>query len=139
MANEIIKDIRIHHIALKVSDFEKSVRFYSEGLGFKVYRQWGNEVRTIALVDIGDDSYLELFSDGTPREGDREQAGDFIHLAFRVKDTRAAYEQALAAGATPHIAPKEAVLGNNPPLNVSLSFVKGPDGEQLEFFQPHED
>lgn len=141
MANSIIENCGVTHIALNASDFERSLRFYTEALGFTVYRRWGKpEERMIALLDTGDGSYIELFSNGVPSgEVDTKQAGAFAHLAFHVKDTDAAYERAMAYGAESHIAPKYATLASEPPIHVRLAFVKGPDGEQLEFFQVLDD
>ena len=33
-------------------------------------------------------------------------------------------------------APREMELPSNPPMPVVIGFVKGPDGEEIEFFQP---
>ena len=52
MANEIIKGAGSHHIALMASDFEKSLAFY-KALGFKEVARWGDEIKTIAMLDIG--------------------------------------------------------------------------------------
>lgn len=135
MANSIIEGCGVHHIALCSSDFEKSLKFYTEGLGFKIFKQWSNPEKQIALLDIGDGSYVELFSNAKPGCSDCTDAGNYIHFAFRVKDSKAAFERALEYGATPWIQPKYVELGAEDPLHVWLSFVKGPDGEQLEFFQ----
>lgn len=137
MANPFIKGCGVTHIALNSSDFERSLRFYTEGLGFTLYRRWGKpEERMIALLDSGDGTYIELFSDGVANgEIDTKQAGAYAHLAFHVEDADAAYQRAMDCGATSHIAPKFATLTSEPPINVRLAFVKGPDGEQLEFFQ----
>ena len=64
MANEIIKGAGSHHIALMASDFEKSLAFY-KALGFKEVARWGDEIKTIAMLDIGDGSRIELFSNGS--------------------------------------------------------------------------
>lgn len=136
MANQIIEGCGVHHIALNVSDFEKSLKFYTEGLGFTLYRKWGGPEKQIAMVDIGDGNYMEIFSNAKPGVSDCTDAGNYIHLAFRVKDTKAAFARALEYGATEKIAPKFVEIQSDPVLPVWLSFVKGPDGEELEFFQP---
>ena len=40
MANEIIKGMGFHHVALKAVNFEESLKFFTEGLGMKFYTQW---------------------------------------------------------------------------------------------------
>ena len=138
MANSVLKGCGIHHIALNVSDFEKSLRFYTEGLGFQVYRQWGDPQRRIAMIDVGDGCCMEIFSNAQPRTCVDTEAGNYIHLAFRVPDTKAAFARALEFGAEPLTEPKFVEIQSDPVLPVWLSFVKGPDGEELEFFQPVE-
>ena len=127
----------VHHVALHTSDLEKSIKFYTEGLGFKLESTWrnGDNTKTLAMVDIGGGNKLELFSDCTGRTTYPTDAGTFVHLAFRVADTKAAFERALKYGAVEHILPKEMTMPSDPPYPVALSFVKGPDGELLEFFQ----
>lgn len=140
MANDIIKGCTFHHVALQTSDFEKSLKFYTEGLGFKVYRQWvGGTGKKIALIDIGTGCYFEIFSDGEPHTENHKESGNYIHLALKVDDTKAAYERALQYGAAEmDKAPAHYTLPSQPPINVIIGFVKGPDGEELEFFQPEE-
>lgn len=139
MPNKEIKGCSFHHAALLVSDFEKSLKFYTEGLGFTLYRKWkSNSGKTLALIDIGSGEYFEIFSDGAKRTSDNTESGSFLHLALKVDSTRDAFERALKFGAEPLTQPKDVDIPSEPLLPVSLSFVKGPDGEQIEFFQPHE-
>ena len=127
----------VHHIALNTSDLEKSIKFYTEGLGFKLERTWknGNNTKTLAMIDIGSGNKIELFSDCSGTTAYPQEAGSFIHLAFRVKDTEKAFKRALEYGAAEHMLPKEMTMPSEPPYHVALSFVKGPDGELLEFFE----
>lgn len=132
MANEIIKGMGFHHIGLKAANFEKSLAFY-KALGLKEVVRWGEGEKTIAMLDLGDGGRIELFANG----GDEfAECGKWVHFAVCVEDVEHAYNVALAAGATPHIAPKVVPLDSSPEkISINIAFVKGPDGEQVEFFK----
>ncbi len=127
----------IHHVALHCADFEKSYRFYTKGLGLREFKRWQSGERTVALLEIADGSYIELFSHGKPRSFSDTQAGMYVHLALQVADSRAAFDRSLAFGAGEKIAPKAVSLGSQDPLQATIAFVYGPDGEEIEFFQVH--
>lgn len=136
MENKTIGCAGFHHAALHSSDFEKSYKFYTEGLGFKEYRRWKTDAgKTIVLLDAGCGALVELFSDGEKRTCFEEQSGFYVHLALKVKDSRSAYNRAIEYGAESKMPPKDMVLPAEPPINATISFVKGPDGEEIEFFQ----
>lgn len=134
MADKLITGF--HHLAMHVKDFDASLKFYTEGLGFKVTRAWGQEgSRQTVLLDTGDGNYLEM-SSGGPQEPKPE--GAFVHLALRTTDTDRAIERARAAGAEVTVEPKSIVIGATPPIPVRLAFFKGPDGEVIELFEQDE-
>ena len=83
----------IHHIAIEASDFDGSLRFYTEGLGFRNLLTFPEEEQTVAMLDTGDGTYVELFSDGS---GERPE-GSILHFALRTSDCDAATERARAA------------------------------------------
>ena len=131
MANEIIKCMGFHHVALKAVNFEESLKFFTEGLGMKFYTQWGEGDGRIAMLDLGDGGILELFAGGA--EGPNT---NYIHFAMKVDDVDAAYATAIAAGAKPKSAPKVVPLQSAPvKLPLNCGFVYGPSGEELEFFR----
>ena len=135
MENNVIGCTGVHHIALHTSDFERSYRFYTEGLGFREYRRWSNPERTICLLEMGGGQMLELFSNGKGRSTFEEQAGFYVHLALAVKDSASAFARAITYGATSKKEPSLMTLPSIPPINAVISFVKGPDGEEIEFFE----
>ena len=132
MANKIIPDIGIHHLALYAVDFDKSVKFYTEGLGFEKVTEWGEGAGRIMLLDIGNGSCFEIFAKANLGE---EKDARFWHFAFSTDDPDGAYAKAIAAGAVSHMEPKDVDIPSNPVFPVRIAFVKGPDGELLEFFQ----
>jgi catechol-2,3-dioxygenase len=52
----------LHHVAIEASDFDRSLRFYTEGLGFRNVLTFPEENQTVAMLDTGDATYVELFS-----------------------------------------------------------------------------
>lgn len=133
MANDVIKSLSFNHCALKVPDFDASLRFYTEGLGMKVYAKWGTPEKTIALLDIGDGSFIELFNNG---DGIEDRNAGYIHLALGCENVSAAYERALEYGAKALIAPKTVPVHSAPnDVVLNCAFVIAPGGEQVEFFR----
>jgi len=133
MANEIIKGMGFHHVALRTTDLEKSLAFY-KALGMKEIVRWGEGPMEIVMLDIGDGGRLEVFAN---RGVDYPAEGRWQHFAVCVEDVEAAYEIALSLGAKPSIAPKYVELDDAKPqpITIWVAFVEGPDGEQLEFFK----
>jgi catechol 2,3-dioxygenase-like lactoylglutathione lyase family enzyme len=134
-----------HHVALRASDFDRTLRFYTEGLGFTVRHEFAIEGRIdrAAFLDAGDGRYLEVFgpastvqSEGRRRRPEEERTeGALLHFCLRVTDTEAAYARALAAGGVSRVAPRTAILGQSPLIEVRIAFVTGPEGEVIEFLQ----
>ena len=132
MANEIIKGMGFHHVALKTADLDESIAFY-EKLGMKLYTSWGEGNGRAAMLDFGDGGILELFAGGNANE---TVDAKYIHFALKVDDVDAAYKKALEIGAKPKSEPKVVPLDSKP-LKVTLNcgFVYGPSGEEVEFFK----
>ncbi len=133
MANEIIKGMDFHHIALAAVDFEQSLKFYTEGLGMKFYTMWGEGSGRIAMLDMGEGGIVELFAGG---EKVQPKMSGYLHLALRADDVDAAYKRALEFGAREKSAPKVVALSSSPvKLTLHCGFVYGPSGEEIEFFK----
>lgn len=131
MENKVIQNAGFHHLALYASDFERTMKFYMDGLGCHYIRGWGEGLGRVAMIDFGGGSLLEVFAKGSAEE---QQNARFIHLAIATTDPDGAYEAALKAGAEALTPPKEVTIAAEEPMPVRLAFVKGPDGEILEFF-----
>ena len=121
-----------HHIALKAANFEKSVKFYTEGLGFLISMSWGEGNGRAVMLDTGDGNFLELFAGGTPGE---KPEGSLLHMAFRTDNCDMALNQAIAAGAVVTKEPFDVDIKSDPVTPVRIAFCKGFDGEVIEFFQ----
>ncbi len=125
-----------HHVAIRVFDFDATLKFYREGLGFPRSYGWGEGNTRAAMLDMGDGNYLEVFAGGKAPTG--EQTSPIEHFAIRVDDAEAAYAKAMAAGATSHMEPKVVDLQGDRVVRVKIAFVRGLDGELFEFFENDE-
>ena len=132
MANKKIPNIGVHHIALYAADFDKSVKFYTEGLGFEIVARWGEGTGRAVLLDIGNGTHVEIFGSGNTNA---QQDAKFGHYAFATTNPDLAYENALAAGAESQMEPQTLDIPSDPPIPVRIAFVRGPDGEVIEFFK----
>ncbi len=80
--------MKIHHVALIVSDLERSLQFYQEALGFKVHAKEFRAERNSWKVDLKNgDAQLEMFTfPGSPARPSYPEAQGLRHLAFSVDD-----------------------------------------------------
>ena len=134
MANSTIKNACFHHIALRAADYDKTVEFYTKALGMELVRSWGEGDRRVCMVGIGDGGCVEIFARGSAAE---ESDGEFFHLAIGTSDADGAYAAAIAGGAATDKAPYDTVIPcHQGDLPVRIAFVKGLNGEPIEFFSP---
>lgn len=121
-----------HHTALKTADLDRSLAFYT-ALGCKEILRWPKGDREIVMLSVGDGGRIELL----PAEpGEFVENGKWVHFAFAVADVAAAFETALALGATPQMEPSVKPLESSPyRTSIEVAFVKGTEGEIIEFFR----
>lgn len=132
MANETVKGMGFHHIALECKNIEKSLQMY-KSLGMREVARWGEGDGLVVMLDVGDGGRIEMFAGGTD---ECEVNGKWRHFALCADDVDAAYECALAAGFLPKDAPKSVPLKASPAdMTIRIAFVIGNDGEQVEFFK----
>ena len=131
--NQSIKGAGFHHVSLGVVDFDQAVAFYKDGLGFQEKLSCTLEGRLMLMLDIGDGSILEIFSEGK-KESPSE--GRITHFCIRTADCDAAHALALAAGAVETLSPRNVTLPDpGRAVDVRISCVLTPSGESLEFLQ----
>lgn len=149
--------MRLYHVGLFAADMDATIRFYTEAFGLTRRYSWNRTIATepfpsgeffkipyrIEFLDFGDGSYLEVFDLGKPPN---ELVGDYNlplnHIALRVPDVDAAYARALNAGAKPFSMkvddlewkgqPLSFKIYGNPPLELRLAWVMGPNNEAIE-------
>lgn len=94
----------IHHVAIIVSDYERSKDFYVNKLGFQVVRENYRESRKdwkldLRLADGEDPVELEIFAEpNPPKRVNRPEACGLRHLAFRVPDVEETVRELEAMG-----------------------------------------
>jgi uncharacterized glyoxalase superfamily protein PhnB len=119
-------------VALTVRDFERSVKFYCEGLGIEPTAIWNNGQGQALVINMGN-ATLEIFDEAQAETIDQLEAGrrlsGQIRFALQVPDLHTAMEQLLVHGATLVHPPVLTPWGDH---NVRL---QDPEGMQITLFQ----
>ena len=136
--NNKIPGCGFHHIAIRSADWDRSVQFYTEGLGMSLRVQWGESPRRACMLDTGDGNYVEVFERDPIAGGPDDDRSAILHFALRATDCVAATETARAAGGIVTMEPTVPQAFSTLGLKTKISFVKGPDGEIVEFFESDE-
>ena len=130
--NHSILELRV---ALTAGDYERSVKFYCEGLGLEPAQLWDNGQGHALILEMGR-ATLEIFDEAHAESIDQIEAekrvSGQIRFALQVPDVEAAMERLLAHGATLVHPPVLTPWGD---YNVRL---QDPDGMQITLFQVKE-
>lgn len=132
--NTTVPGCGFHHVAIRTADWDRSMRFWQEAMGFAVAVQWGEAPRRAVMLDTGDGNYLEIFERDADPGGVPSEAA-ILHFCLRTTDCDAATERARAAGMEVTVEPKDLAVFGEPKIQIRLSFFKGPDGEICELMQ----
>lgn len=119
-------------VALTVQDYERSIKFYCDGLGLEPSAIWNNGGGKALILDMGH-ATLEIFDEAQAKTIDQIEAENRIsgqiRFALQVPDLQAALERLLAHGVTLVHPPVTTPWGD---YNVRL---QDPDGMQITLFQ----
>lgn len=80
---------KVHHIAVICSDYQRSLDFYTQVLGFRILAEHYRKERQSYKTDLalGDKYVIELFSfPSPPRRATHPEATGLRHLAFEVEN-----------------------------------------------------
>lgn len=85
----------IHHVAIIVSDYEKSKEFYVDKLGFEILRENYRQDRNSYKLDLKlGTCELEIFGmENPPKRPSRPEACGLRHLAFAVTNIEDVIEE----------------------------------------------
>lgn len=124
--------LRIHHVAIICSDYERSKRFYVEVLGLRIIAEAYRAGRGSYKLDLAldDGTQIELFSFPDPpgRKSNPEACG-LRHLAFAVEEIDLAVAELDARGVACEAIRVDAATGKR------FTFFKDPDGLPLELYE----
>ncbi|NIQ02826.1 MAG: VOC family protein [Nitrospinaceae bacterium] len=117
------------HTRFRVSDMEKSIRFYTEVLGFKLLeRKTSPRGSQLAFLQApGTDSELELCS--FPESGQVEVPEDLVHLAFQVDNLEESMDRLKQANVPITEGPVETSSGTR------FLFTEDPDRYEIELME----
>jgi lactoylglutathione lyase len=117
-----------------VTDIEASLRFYVDGLGFVLTREWrpekaGGRIQWCWL-ELGDAALMlqEYRKDGRPGGAPEGKLGQGVSICFMCLDAIAIYRDAVARG----VAAERPFVGNG----LWVTSVRDPDGYGLDFESP---
>ena len=141
--------ITMNHTGFVVSDLDRSVEFYRDGLGLELDRSressspglssivgYDDAHIRVALLTGTDGHVLELIQyvnpAGTMRDADQQYERSLsgaTHLAFLVDDIEGVFQRLLAAGGTQLNPPVETRPG------VQACYIQDPDGNWIELVE----
>ncbi|WP_312642686.1 VOC family protein [Hydrogenoanaerobacterium sp.] len=121
----------LHHVAIIVSDYEKSKQFYVDLLGFEIVRENYRESRGDYKLDLKfGDSELELFGmPGSPARVTQPEACGLRHLAFAVDCIEDVIEELNSKGIETEPVRIDEFTGKK------MTFFRDPDGLPLELHE----
>ncbi len=121
----------IHHVAIIVSNYEISRRFYVDLLGFKIIRENYREERNDWKLDLRcGDAELEIFAEpNPPARITRPEACGLRHLAFRVEDIEKTVAELERLGISCEPIRTDTFTGEK------MTFFQDPDGLPLELHE----
>ncbi len=125
-----IAGVRFGHVAFKVSDVERSVRWYADAFGAKkVYHAQAQGDRPdLMFLEFAKGQFVELFSDGKNRMPSPPDPIGYLHFCLLVNDL----DRALEHLATINVKPDRKFLGR---AQQRIAFITDPDGNVIELMQ----
>lgn len=118
------------HTCLNVADAERSVEWYVDQLGFE--ESWGFELGDTRNLYVADPNGIELQLSETEGVTPSEEGDIWDHIAVKVDDVDAAFEDVENHGVVQEPADNDAA-------GARTAFVRDPDGHVVELVEPLSD
>lgn len=150
----------IHHIAIRTRDWDRTLEFYRQVLGFHVKLTWQEVLGSMderlgaessrprnqrwAYLDSGDGTCVEVFEDtnfAPPSPGTdptNTPGSPIVHVGIRTSRLDHVWETARGFGAKLGEGPTAYTLhttSGQGPIVVRLCFIQGPSGEWIELIE----
>jgi lactoylglutathione lyase len=125
-----IPGLRFGHVAFKVADIERSMRWYGEAFGAKkVYHAEALGDRPeLMFLEFHPGQFVELFSGGKNLLPSPPDPIGYLHFCVQVDDL----ERALEHLASLHVKPERKFIGR---AQQRIAFISDPDGNSIELME----
>jgi len=125
-----INGVRFGHVAFRVADTERSVRWYGEAFGAKVIHRSKAEGERpeLMFLEFARGQCVEFFTNGKNKTIQQPDAIGYLHFCLLVDDL----EQALEHLATMNVKPARKFIGR---AEQRIAFINDPDGNSIELMQ----
>ena len=138
----------LHHYAVRAVNWDATIKFYIEGLGFEMVYPWTFEpsIKRSAFLRAPGGGFVEIFGSdddaaGSPKESVKTEPFDgkvepgVVHVALKAASRESVdrvVARAVAAGAGVHTAPEDRNLQGEVNLLFRIAMLVGLDGEVIE-------
>jgi lactoylglutathione lyase len=123
--------VRFGHVALRIADVERIVRWYDEAFGakrvFHVPRE--GERQELMFLEFHKGQYIEIFTNRKPRAEQPADAVGYQHFCLIVDDI----DETLKHLAAMNVQPQRPVREGR--SQYSIAFISDPDGNLIELMQ----
>lgn len=123
---------KVHHIAIICSDYERSLKFYTEVLGMKMIAEHYRAERQSYKTDLAlnGEYIIELFSfPNPPKRPSHPEAAGLRHLAFEVENI----DETIAFLETYGVSHEDVRVDEY--TGKRFVFIQDPDGLPIEFYE----
>ncbi len=131
----------LHHVALHTRNTDRAIEFYSK-FGARIIDQTVTYIANkpgyfwkLTLLEIAGDFVIELKEPNNADEMPLSDDGFFNHICIQVEDVEKAIEDLRAQGVDTFIPPVLRKHEIYSPGGIKNTFLRGPDGEQIELIE----